>query len=70
MSTARDNENGNTVTLDLRVSCDTFGKYQMKYKIDRDKYHDPKTIHISEHVLDMNKKRPCFQAWKEICVMQ
>ena len=47
MSTARDNEimnsneNGNTVTLDLRVSCDTFWKYEMKLKVNRDEYHDP-----------------------------
>jgi hypothetical protein len=33
-------KNGNTVTLDLRVSCDTFGKYQMSYTIDRDDYID------------------------------
>ena len=47
MSTARDNErrneneNGNTVTLDLRVSCNTFWKYEMKLKVNRDEYHDP-----------------------------
>jgi hypothetical protein len=35
------NENGNMVTLDLRVSCDTFWKYQMNYKVNRDEYHDP-----------------------------
>jgi hypothetical protein len=32
------NENGNTVTLDLRVSCDTFWKYEMKLTVDRDDY--------------------------------
>jgi len=52
MSTVRDsdsndnrkneNENGNnTVTLDLRVSCDTFWKYEMKLRVNRDEYHDP-----------------------------
>jgi hypothetical protein len=49
MSTAREtsnddrntNENGNTITLDLRVSCDTFWKYEMKLKVNRDEYHDP-----------------------------
>jgi len=45
MSTARNNEiknqNGNTVTLDLRVSCDTFWKYEMKLTVNRDEYHDP-----------------------------
>lgn len=34
------NENGNMVTLDLRVSCDTFWKYQMNYTVDRDEYVD------------------------------
>ena len=47
MSTARDNErrneneNGNTVTLDFRVSCNTFWKYEMKLTVDRDEYVDP-----------------------------
>ena len=47
MSTVRDNErrneneNGNTVTLDLRVSCNTFWKYEMKLTVDRDEYVDP-----------------------------
>jgi hypothetical protein len=36
-----DRNNGNTVTLDLRVSCDTFWKYQMNYTVNRDEYHDP-----------------------------
>jgi hypothetical protein len=41
MPTAREtNENGNTVTLDLRVSCETFWKYEMKYTVDRDEYVD------------------------------
>ena len=33
-------KNGNTVTLDLRVSCSIFWKYEMKYTIDRDEYVD------------------------------
>ncbi len=47
MSTARDNErrneneNGNTVTLDLYISCDELGKYQMKLRLNRDEYYDP-----------------------------
>jgi hypothetical protein len=45
MSTAINNEinngNGNTVTLDLRVSCNTFWKYEMKLTVDRDEYIDP-----------------------------
>ena len=39
--TTRKNENGNTVTLDLRVSCNTFWKYEMKLTVDRDEYIDP-----------------------------
>ena len=34
------NANENTVTLDLRVSCDTFWKYQMNYTVNRDEYVD------------------------------
>jgi hypothetical protein len=34
-------ENGNTVTLDLRVSCNTFWKYEMKLRVNRDEYVDP-----------------------------
>jgi hypothetical protein len=32
--------NGNMVTLDLRVSCNTFWKYEMKLTVDRDEYVD------------------------------
>lgn len=38
--TTRKNENGNTVILDLRVSCNTFWKYEMKLTVDRDEYFD------------------------------
>jgi hypothetical protein len=38
---ANGNGSGNTVTLDLRVSCDTFWKYQMNFTVNRDEYHDP-----------------------------
>ena len=45
MSTTGDNEtrneNGNMVTLELRVSCNTFWKYEMKLRVDRDEYVDP-----------------------------
>ena len=41
MSTPRnENGNGNTVTLELRVSCDTFWKYELKCVIDCDEYID------------------------------
>ena len=33
--------NGNNVILDLRVSCDTFWKYEMKLSINRDDYVEP-----------------------------
>ena len=37
----QENNNGNHVTLDLRVSCNTFWKYEMKLSIDRDDYVEP-----------------------------
>ena len=36
-----ENNNGNHVTLDLRVSCNTFWKYEMKLSINRDEYVEP-----------------------------
>ena len=36
-----DSNNRNTVTLVLRVSCNTFWKYEMKLTVDRDEYIDP-----------------------------
>ncbi len=36
-----DGNNANTVTLDLRVSCNTFWKYEMKLTVRRDEYIDP-----------------------------
>jgi hypothetical protein len=35
------NNNGNHVTLDLRVSCNTFWKYEMKLSIDRNDFVEP-----------------------------
>lgn len=35
------NNNGNHVTLDLRVSCNTFWKYEMKLTINRDDFVEP-----------------------------
>ena len=57
MSTAREtpnddrntNENGNIITLDLRVSCDTFWKYEMKLKVNRDEYYDPENNTYFRH---------------------
>ena len=37
----QENNNGNCVTLDLRVSCNTFWKYEMKLAINRDDYVEP-----------------------------
>jgi hypothetical protein len=35
------NNNSNNVTLDLRVSCNTFWKYEMKLTINRDDFVEP-----------------------------
>ncbi len=35
------NNNGNHVTLDLRVSCNTFWKYEMKLDVNRDDFVEP-----------------------------
>ena len=35
-----DGNNASTVTLDLRVSCNTFWKYEMKLTVDRNEYID------------------------------
>lgn len=37
-SNTNNDTNGNTVTLDLRVSCNTFWKYQMNLTINRDEF--------------------------------
>ena len=35
------NNNSNCVTLDLRVSCNTFWKYEMKLRVNRDDFVEP-----------------------------
>lgn len=78
MSTARENdhgrmnsnENGNTVTLDLRVSCNTFWKYEMKLTVDRDEYHDPENNTYFRTCFGHEKKTAMFSRLKEICVMR
>jgi hypothetical protein len=40
------NNNGNHVTLDLRVSCNTFWKYEMKLSVNRDDYVEPNENNI------------------------
>ena len=35
------NNNNNRVTLDLRVSCNTFWKYEMKLDVNRDDFVEP-----------------------------
>jgi len=37
----QNNGNGNYVTLDLRVSCNTFWKYEMKLDVNRDDFVEP-----------------------------
>ena len=37
----QENNNGNHVTLDLRVSCNTFWKYEMKLDVNRDDFVEP-----------------------------
>lgn len=44
------NENGNMVTLDLRVSCNTFWKYQMNYTVDRDDYLERRDNNLSSNI--------------------
>ena len=58
--------NGNTVTLDLRVSCNTFWKYQMNLKVDRDEFIEPNDernandININANSCFHEKKTPVF----------
>jgi hypothetical protein len=59
MSTAR-NANGNTVTLDLRVSCETFWKYELKCAIDRDEYVDDNNNNITGNGCCHEKKTAVF----------
>jgi hypothetical protein len=70
MSTTRENgynddrrnvrQNGNMVTLDLRVSCDTFWKYQMNYTVDRDDYFDHDD-HDNNSNININKNGCCHE---------
>jgi len=66
MSTVRDNErrneneNGNTVTLDLRVSCNTFWKYEMKLTVDRDEYIDDPDNNLNININGHEKKTATF----------
>jgi hypothetical protein len=56
------NETRNTVTLDLRVSCDTFWKYQMNYTVDRDDYidHHDNNSNINKNGCCHEKKTAVF----------
>ena len=59
--TEKDNGgNGNTVTLDLRVSCDTFWKYEMKLTVDRDEYIDPDNNNLNINGCCHEKKTATF----------
>jgi hypothetical protein len=65
------NENGNMVTLDLRVSCNTFWKYEMKYTVDRDEYVDydnDNNSNINESGCCHEKKTSTFSRLeRELC---
>jgi hypothetical protein len=62
----KNDANGNTVTLDLRVSCNTFWKYQMNLKVDRDEFIEPNdernsnNININTNSCFHEKKTPVF----------
>ena len=49
-------ENNNTITLDLRVSCDVFWKYQLMLKVNCDDFGEPHS-NINR---DFNVKTPVF----------
>jgi hypothetical protein len=53
-------ENGNTVTLDLRVSCNTFWKYEMKLRVNRDEYVDPDNNNLNINGCCHEKKTATF----------
>jgi hypothetical protein len=67
-NTINDNVNvsGNFVTLDLRVSCNTFLKYQMNLKIDRDEFvesndeRNSNDININSNSCFHGNKTPVF----------
>jgi|688.fasta_scaffold320549_3 hypothetical protein len=60
------NTNRNTVILDLRVSCDTFWKYQMNLKVDRNDFIESNDgvnmndININSCFHDNGNKTPVF----------
>lgn len=69
ISKIKNHANGNTVntvTLDLRVSCNTFWKYKMKLKVDRDEFIEPNDernsndININANSCFHEKKTPVF----------
>ena len=53
-------ENGNTVTLDLRVSCNTFWKHEMKLRVNRDEYVDPDNNNLNINGCCHEKKTATF----------
>ena len=55
-----DGNNANTVTLDLRVSCNTFWKYEMKLTVDRDEYIDPDNNNLNINGCCHEKKTATF----------
>jgi len=66
ISNTKKDANENTVTLDLRVSCNTFWKYQMMLTINRDEFiesNDEKNLNsgnINGNTCFHGKKTPVF----------
>jgi len=62
----KNDTNENTVTLDLRVSCDTFWKYQMMLTINRDEFiesndeRNSNSGNINGNTCFHGKKTPVF----------
>ena len=66
ISKTKNDANGNTVTLDLRVSCNTFWKYQMMLTINRDEFvesndeRNSNSGNINGNTCFHGKKTPVF----------
>lgn len=56
----RKKENGNAITMVLRVSCNTLGKYEMKLRVNRDEYHDPENNTYFRTCFGHEKKTQTF----------
>lgn len=56
------NTDNNTITLDLRVSCDIFWKYQLMLKVNCDDFVEPFAGNSNSNINgdDCNSKTPVF----------